>query len=79
MTHILIHWRNLMENMIIRKANINDLYEIQKLNKELFELESKNFDSTLIADWPITQEGKEYFEKAIRNDSMFKDLLLQNT
>ena len=57
-----------MENMIIRKANIDDLYEIQKLNKELFELESKNFDSTLIADWPLTQEGKEYFEKAIKND-----------
>ena len=57
-----------MENMIIRKANIDDLYEIQKLNKELFELEFKNFDSTLIADWPLTQEGKEYFEKAIKND-----------
>ena len=57
-----------MENIIIKKANIDDLYEIQKLNKELFELESNNFDSTLIVDWPLTQEGKEYFEKAIRND-----------
>lgn len=57
-----------MENIIIRKANIDDLYEIQKLNKELFELESNNYDSTLITDWPLTQEGKEYFENAIRND-----------
>ena len=57
-----------MENIIIRKANIEDLYEIQKLNKELFELESKNFDLTLIADWPLTQEGKKYFENAIKND-----------
>jgi len=57
-----------MENIIIRKANIDDLYEIQKLNKELFELESKNFDLTLIADWPLTKEGKEYFENAIKND-----------
>ena len=57
-----------MENIIIRKANIDDLYEIQKLNKELFELESNNFDSTLITDWPLTQEGKEYFENTIKKD-----------
>ena len=57
-----------MENIIIRKANIDDLYEIQKLNKELFELESNNFDSTLITDWPLTQEGKEYFENEIKKD-----------
>ena len=57
-----------MENIKIRKANIDDLFEIQKLNKELFELESNNFDSTLITEWPLTQEGKEYFESAIIND-----------
>ena len=57
-----------MENIKLRKANIDDLFEIQKLNKELFELESNNFDSTLMEDWPLTQEGKEYFENAIKND-----------
>ena len=57
-----------MDNINIRKANMADLFEIQKLNKELFELESKNFDSTLITDWPLTQEGREYFENAIKND-----------
>ena len=45
-----------------------DLFEIEKLNKELFELEFNNFDSSLIEDWPLTQEGKEYFEDAIKND-----------
>lgn len=57
-----------MENINIRKAKINDLLNIQKLNKELFELEYNNFDTTLIEDWPLTQEGKEYFENAIKND-----------
>ena len=57
-----------MDNTNIRKANMADLFEIQKLNKELFELEFNNFDSTLIEDWPLTKEGKEYFENAIRND-----------
>ena len=57
-----------MDNINIRKANMADLFEIQKLNKELFELEFNNFDSSLIVDWPLTQEGKEYFEDAIKND-----------
>lgn len=57
-----------MDNINIRKANMADLFEIQKLNKELFELEFNNFDSSLIEDWPLTQEGKEYFEDAIKND-----------
>ena len=55
-----------MNNVKIRKAEIDDLYEIQKLNNELFDLEYNNFDSTLIQNWPLTQEGKEYFEKAIK-------------
>ena len=45
-----------MDNINIRKANMADLFEIQKLNKELFELEFNNFDSTLIVDWPLTKE-----------------------
>lgn len=57
-----------MDNINIRKANMADLFEIQKLNKELFELEFNNFDSTLIVDWPLTKEGKEYFENVVRND-----------
>lgn len=57
-----------MDNINIRRANIDDLLYIQKLNKELFELEYNNFDNTLLQDWPLTQEGKEYFENAIKND-----------
>lgn len=57
-----------MDNINIRKANMEDLFEIKKLNKELFELEFNNFDSTLIVDWPLTKEGNEYFENAVRND-----------
>ncbi len=57
-----------MDNINIRRANIDDLLHIQKLNKELFELEYNNFDKTLLENWPLTQEGKEYFENAIKND-----------
>ena len=52
--------------MLIRKATLEDLPRIQELNNELFELEIANFDKYLIKNWPLSKEGKEYFENAIR-------------
>ncbi|MBE5736257.1 MAG: GNAT family N-acetyltransferase [Clostridiales bacterium] len=52
--------------MRIRKAELKDLSRIQELNNELFELEIANFDKYLIKDWPLSNEGKTYFENAIK-------------
>lgn len=60
-----------MENIIIRKANIEDLIKVQELNKNLFELEFNNFDDTLKVGWPLEKEGKEYFEDMIKNNIVF--------
>lgn len=57
-----------MKDIIIRQATLNDLKSIQKLNYELFKLEKENFDSTLIVDWPLSEEGKSYFENLIKNE-----------
>lgn len=54
-----------MENAIIRKATLNDLFEIQNLNNLLFKLEKENFDPTLVENWPLSDEGKEYFKNLI--------------
>ena len=51
--------------MIIRKATLNDLPQIQELNNQLFELELANFDKHLIKGWPLSPEGKQYFQDAI--------------
>lgn len=56
-----------MEEIIIRKATINDLKTIQELNNELFKLEKENYDSTLVENWPLSNDGKEYFEDLIKN------------
>ena len=53
--------------MLIRKATLKDLQRIQELNNQLFELELANFDKYLIKDWPLSKEGKEYFENAIKD------------
>lgn len=52
----------------IRKANINDLKEIQNLNNLLFELEYNNYDNTLKLVWPLEKEGEEYFKDVIENN-----------
>lgn len=56
-----------MDDLIIRKAHINDLEYIQELNNELFKLEKENYDPTLVSNWPLTEEGKKYFEDLINN------------
>ena len=57
-----------MKDIIIRQASLRDLESIQKLNYKLFKLEKENFDPTLIVDWPLSEEGKNYFEDLIKNE-----------
>ena len=57
-----------MDRVEIRKATIKDLNMIRKLNNSLFELEYNNFDDTLKLNWPMEQEGEEYFTDMINNE-----------
>lgn len=56
-----------MNNILIRRATLDDITTIQNLNNELFKLEKENYDSTLVSNWPLTEEGKLYFEDLIKN------------
>lgn len=53
--------------MIIRKAELKDLQKVQELNNQLFELEIENYDKYLVKDWPLSNQGKKYFEDAINS------------
>ncbi len=64
-----------MNNMIIRKATLEDLSIIQELNNSLFKLEKENYDPTLINDWPLSEEGKDYFSDLINNHYVIVALL----
>lgn len=64
-----------MNNILIRKANLDDVNIIQHLNNELFKLEKENYDSTLVSDWPLTEEGRLYFEDLIKNNFVIVALL----
>lgn len=57
-----------MDNIIIKKATLENLSVIQALNDELFKLEKENYDTTLVRDWALSEEGKEYFKNLIFNN-----------
>ena len=38
-------------NIVIRKATLEDLRQVQDLNYKLFDFEYKNFDSSLNMGW----------------------------
>ena len=54
-------------DIIYRKATIDDLNEVQKLNYKLFELEYNSFDPALNMEWTFSKKGENYFK------SLFED------
>lgn len=53
-----------MNDLIIRKAKIEELEIIQKLNHQLF-LHEEKFDSFLNMNWPFEKAGKDFFRRRI--------------
>ena len=54
--------------MDIRRATINDLEDIRKLNNQLFKLEKEKYDPTLVENWPLSEEGEKYFTDLINDN-----------
>jgi len=52
--------------MIIRKANKRDAKELCKLNYDIFG-DAERFDSDVIADYALTEDGGRWIEDAISN------------
>ena len=65
-------------SMVIHNQTSDISQDLQKLNNDLFKLEKENYDPTLVIDWPLSTEGKEYFEKFNRyvfEESQIEDAL----
>ena len=58
-------------NMIIRKANIDDLKYVQELNYKLFDLEYNNFDPALNMEQTFSEKGEKYFKELIKNGTVW--------
>ena len=53
--------------VILKQAAIDNLDEILKLNKALFDFESQ-FGHDYNLDWTYSEEGKNYFQKRFESD-----------
>jgi diamine N-acetyltransferase len=58
-------------NIIIRKANIEDLQFVQKLNYKLFDYEYNNFDSSLNMKWTFSEKAENYFKELIEEGTIW--------
>ncbi|NYZ79712.1 GNAT family N-acetyltransferase [Candidatus Micrarchaeota archaeon] len=56
--------------MIIRKATVRDLEDIQRLNLRLFEKEHREFDSTLDYKGTFGKESTGYLRKRIEKNGL---------
>lgn len=52
----------------IRKADIKDLAEIQKLNLKLFLMEYEKFGPAYDLDWTMGKAGEKYFADSITKE-----------
>lgn len=58
-----------MDKFLVRKATIDDINDIIKLNKILFDLEyDNNFDDTLDTSRPLSDDGRDYYILSITNN-----------
>ncbi len=57
--------------MIIRKATIKDLKEIQELCAALIKKEHKDYDKLLNLKWSFEKSGKDYFKDCITKPNAY--------
>lgn len=67
-----------MDNVLIRRANKDDLDGILDLNFALFKKEFEEFDDTLNISWAHSEAGKEYFEAKISGKHSFVAVAISN-
>lgn len=61
----------MVDNVIIRKATIKDLENIQNLNKKLFIREFEKYNKLLNIEWTFGEKGTKYFSDLIQNDFVY--------
>ena len=53
----------------VEVASIENLKDIQSLNKMLFDEEFERYDQTINCDWPHSKEGKDFYRERILNEN----------
>ena len=62
----------------IRVATIDNLKDIQLMNKKLFDEEYAKYDKTINCDWPLSKEGEDFYKERIVGSKGCAFLLFDN-
>lgn len=62
------------EKILIRKAGIDDLGDILRLNFDLFKMEYRKYDKSLNMKWTYGKKGREFFKKRILGKEGFVEV-----
>lgn len=62
----------------LREANINDLNSIRLLNKKLFLEEFERYDKTINCEWPLSEEGNNFYTERILGPNGCAFVLIEN-
>ena len=57
-------------DIVFKKATLNNLVDIQRLNAKLFQNQYE-YDKDLVLDWPLSNEGQKYFKNLIENEIVY--------
>ena len=57
-------------NVEFKKATLDNLRDIQKLNAKLFQNQYE-YDKDLMLDWPLSEAGQKYFKNLIENEIVY--------
>ena len=68
-----------MKNLVIRRATIVDLKDIQELNLGLFDYEMEYDFDTYIHGWSMGQISAEYFAELIKNEFVIVGVINNET
>lgn len=61
-------------NFEIKKANLDNLQDIQNLNLELFKKEQGEYDKAYNLDWTFGEVGTDYFKNKIKVTASSKNV-----
>ena len=68
----------MMDDVVLKKATIEDLEAVQILNQKLFKREFEKYNKLLNIEWTFAEKGTNYFQQLIENDSVYVAKIEEN-
>lgn len=68
----------MMDDVVLKKATIEDLEAVQILNQKLFKREFEKYNKLLNIEWTFAEKETNYFQQLIENDFVYVAKIEEN-